>query len=114
MTQPTLINLHLNEYTQGLRYYPFTVNLDRCVRSCNTLDDLSDRKYVPNKSEDLNLDALNIIGRINESKILTKNISCKCKPINVGASANIQKDIICVKKLIFGILLHAVVLMANV
>ena len=23
--QPTLINLHLNEYIQGLRYYPFTI-----------------------------------------------------------------------------------------
>ena len=28
MIQPTLINLHPNEYTQGLHYYPFAVNLD--------------------------------------------------------------------------------------
>ena len=26
MTQPTLINLHPNEYSQELRYYPFAVN----------------------------------------------------------------------------------------
>ena len=39
MTQPTLINLHPSEYSQELHYYPFTVNLDRCVRSCKTLDD---------------------------------------------------------------------------
>ena len=32
-TQPTNINLHPNEYTQGLRYYPSEVNLDRCVKS---------------------------------------------------------------------------------
>ena len=31
MAQPTLINLHLNEYTQRLSYYPFAVNLDRCM-----------------------------------------------------------------------------------
>ena len=30
-TKPTLINLHPNQYTQGLCYYPFAVNLDRCV-----------------------------------------------------------------------------------
>ena len=30
-TQPTLINLRSNEYTQGLCCYPFVVNLDRCV-----------------------------------------------------------------------------------
>ena len=45
MIQPTLINLHPNEYSQEFHYYPFTVKLDRCVGSCNTLNDLS-IKYV--------------------------------------------------------------------
>ena len=31
MTQPTIINLHPNRYTQGLHYYPFVVTLDRYV-----------------------------------------------------------------------------------
>ena len=30
MTQPTLINLHPNDYSQGFCYYPFAINLDRC------------------------------------------------------------------------------------
>ena len=34
--EPALISLHPNEYTKGLRYYQFAVNLDRCVGSCNT------------------------------------------------------------------------------
>ena len=29
MTQPILINLHLNEYSQEFHYYPFAVKLDR-------------------------------------------------------------------------------------
>ena len=33
MPQSTLINLHPNECSQELHYYPFAVNLDRCVRS---------------------------------------------------------------------------------
>ena len=41
MTEPTLINLYPNEFTQKLRYCPFTSKLDRCIRSCNTLNDLS-------------------------------------------------------------------------
>ena len=28
MTQSTLINLHANEYSQKLYYYPFAVDLD--------------------------------------------------------------------------------------
>ena len=44
--QPTLINLHPNEYSQEFHYYPFAVKLDRCVRSCNTLNDLSNKVCV--------------------------------------------------------------------
>ena len=55
MTQHTLINLHLNKYTQELHYYPFAVKWDRCVESCNTLNDLSNKVCVPNETEDLNL-----------------------------------------------------------
>ena len=43
MIQPTIINLHPIEYIQGLGYYPFAVNLDRCVGSCNTLNGLSNQ-----------------------------------------------------------------------
>ena len=30
MTRPTLINFNPDENNQGLRYYPFMVNLDKC------------------------------------------------------------------------------------
>ena len=54
IAQPTLINLNPNEYSQELRYYPFAVSLDRCVRSCITLNDLPNKVCRPNKTEDLN------------------------------------------------------------
>ena len=53
--QPTFINLHPNEYSQEFHYYPFTVKLDKCVGSCNTLNDLSNKVCVPDKTEDFNL-----------------------------------------------------------
>ena len=79
MTQPTLINLNSKEYRQEFHYYPFEVKLNRCVGSCITLNDLSNKVCVPNKTEDLNLSVFNMITGINELKILTKHISCKCK-----------------------------------
>ena len=78
MTQPTLINLHPKEYTQELHYYPFAVNLDRCVGSCNTLNDLSNKVCISNKTKDLNLSVFNMITGINESKVLTKHVPRKC------------------------------------
>ena len=78
--QHTLINLNPNEYSQEeFHYYPLAVKLDRCVGSCNTLNDLSNKVCVPRKTEDLNLSMFNMITGINESKTLTKDISCECK-----------------------------------
>ena len=44
--QLTIINLHPTEYA------PIVVKLDECVGSCNTLNDLSNKVFVPNKTED--------------------------------------------------------------
>ena len=88
MIQPTLINLHPNEYSQEFYYHPFSVKLDRCAGSCNTLNDLSNKVCVPNKTEDLNLSVFNIITGTNESKTLTKHISCECECKFYGRTCN--------------------------
>ena len=91
MSQPALINLHLNEYSQDLRYYPFEVNLDRCIGSYNTLDDLFGRACVPNEAEDLNFHVFNLIKGTNESRTLTKHISCKCECKFDGRKCNLSQ-----------------------
>ena len=70
MTQSTHINLHPNEYSQEFHYYPFSVKLDRCVGSCNTLNDLYNKVCIPNKTEDSSLSTFNMITGINQSKTL--------------------------------------------
>ena len=56
------INLHPNEYSQEVHCYQFqfAVKLDRRVGSFNILHDLSNKVFVP-----------------NETKTLTKHISCE-------------------------------------
>ena len=71
--QFTLINLHSNYYSQEFHYYPFLVKLHSCGRSCNTFNGLSNKVFVPNKTEDLNISMFKMITGINESK------TCKCK-----------------------------------
>ena len=107
LTQSTLINLHPNEYCQEFHYYPFAVKLDRCIGSCNPLNDSSYKVRVPNKTEDLNLSVFNMITEIYESKILTKDISCKCKckfdrrECNSNQWWNNDKFLMCVKKTLY-------------
>ena len=78
--QPTLINLHPNEYIQELHHCPFAVRLelDRCAGSCNTINSLTNKAWVPNNPEESNLSVFNMIIATTESKALTKHISCEC------------------------------------
>ena len=59
--------------------YPFLINADIYNESCNSRDDLSGRTCVLNKIDNVNLNVLNMIASINESKTLTKHISSECK-----------------------------------
>ena len=124
--QPTLINLHPNEYSKEYHYYPFAVKLDRCVGSCNTLNDLSNKVCIPNETEDLNLSMFKMITGINELKTLTKHISCKCKCRFDGRKCNsyqrwnnencrceCKKHYVC-KKIMIGILLLVIVKMESI
>ena len=86
--QPTFINLHPNEYRLEFHYYPFTIKLDKCVGSCNTVNDLPNKVCIPNQTEDLNLNVLHVITGINELKTLTKYISCECKCKFDGKNCN--------------------------
>ena len=102
------------------------VKFDRCVGKCNTLNDLSNKLRVPNKTDHLNIHVFNMITGINESKILAKhnhaNLNVNSMGENViqiksGIMINVDvsiKNIIYVKKNISGILLHVVVKMVNI
>ena len=126
MNQPSLINLHPNEYSQEFYYYPFSVKLDRYVGSCNTLHDLCNKVWVPNKTEDLNLGVLSMITGVNESKTLAKHLPCQCKSRFDGTKCGTDqwwnndkclcesKNVMYVMKIMFGILLHVIVKMQNI
>ena len=46
MTKPTIIILKSDKYNEGVHYYPFIFDLERCNGSCNTLDDPSDKQKM--------------------------------------------------------------------
>ena len=126
MIQPTLIDLHPNEYNQEFHWNPFAVKLSRCVGSCNTLNDLSKKVSVPSKTEDLNLSVFNMITETNESKTLIKYTSYKYQSKFDGEICNsnqwwndnkykceCKKHHVC-ESHIFGILLHEIPIMINI
>ena len=96
------------------------------VEICNTLNNLSNKARVPNKTEDLYLSVFNIVTRINESKTLIMHISCECVcksdgqnaiQINGAITMNVDvsvKDTIYLKKIIFEIPVHVLAKMGNI
>ena len=73
-----------------LNYYPFMNNLDKYNGTCNAVDDLSIKIYVPSKTEDVNAKVLNMVTRIYQTKTLVKYIlcDCKCKFISLKCNSN--------------------------
>ena len=61
IARPTTIDLNLDEHNHGLCSHQLMVGLERCVGSCNSIDDPSSRIYVPNKTKGVNLNVCNIM-----------------------------------------------------
>ena len=79
------------------------------------------QKYTLSKTKDVNVKTFNIITRINEAKILVKHISCDCKSKHNSTICNCNqkwnnntcqcecKILVSAKKIMVGILAHALV-----
>ena len=50
------------------------IGLDKCNGSCNSVDDLSRKICVPNKTKNINVRVLNMITNKNEAKAMIKHI----------------------------------------
>ena len=75
-TEHTLINSHPNEYSKELEYYLFWVKLGKCFGSCNTLNELSNRVCVSNKT----VSNIHVFNKITGKKWI-KNFNKRYKQI---------------------------------
>ena len=108
MIQPTLVNLHPNEYSQEFHYYSFDVKLD--VLKVVILWMIYLMKHVF-QIEDLSLTVFN---NVNVNLDLLEEIEIQ---INAGIMINVNmsvKNVMYVGKIMFGIMLHVIVKMENI
>ena len=62
-----------------LFFHLFTVSVNKCVGSCNAINDPHDQVYVPNKVNNMNVKVFNLISIVNETTFLVQHESCECK-----------------------------------
>ena len=70
--------LVVNEGVGEALFYPYNVLVNKCSRSCNTLDDPMGKLCVPNIIKRVNMKVYNFLTRLNETSNVLWHESCKC------------------------------------
>ena len=59
-----IINVNTNE----LVFYPYSVTINKCKGSCNTLNDQYPKLCVPNTNKNINVKVFSLMSRTNETR----------------------------------------------
>ena len=70
--------LDVNEGVGGALFYPYNVLVNKCSGSCNTLDDPMAKMCVPYIVKTVNMKVYNFLMRLNETRNVLWQESCKC------------------------------------
>ena len=70
-----IINLSTNEPL----FYPYSIKINRCKGSCNTIYDPYAKICVPGQIKTANVKVFNIISRTTEARHIKWHKTCKCR-----------------------------------
>ena len=79
-------------------FYPYSIKINRCEGSCNTINDPYPKIYVPDQIKDTNVKVFNLMSRTNDTRYIKWHKTCKCKfRLNASIFNNKQRwnDDIC-------------------
>ena len=76
MPRPKILDV--NEGFGEALFYPYNVLVNKCIGSCDTLDDPMGRLCVPNIIKNVNMKVYNFLMRLNETRNVLWHESCKC------------------------------------
>ena len=73
--RPEIININTNE----LLFYLYSIKINRCKGSCNTINDSCAKICVPDQIKNTNVKVFNLMSRTNEARHIKWHKNCKCK-----------------------------------
>ena len=76
MPRPKLLDV--NEGVGEALFYPYNVQVNKCSRSCNTLNDPIEKLCVPNIIKGINMKVYNFLTMLNETRNVLWHESYKC------------------------------------
>ena len=70
-----IINVNTNE----LMFYPYSIKINKCKGSCNTINDPYAKICVPDNIKNTNVKVFNLMSRTNETRHIRWHKTCKCR-----------------------------------
>ena len=80
--RPEIVNVNSNEPA----IFPFSIKTSKCSGSCNNINDLYAKLYVPDVFRNLNVKVFNLMSRTNKTRHIKWHETCKFK-CSLDASA---------------------------
>ena len=69
----------INVNTNDPMVYPYSITLNKCKGSCNTINDSYAKLCVPGTIKNINVRVFNVMSRTNETRHKEWHKTCKCK-----------------------------------
>ena len=86
--RPQIINVNIDEPV----FFHFSIKTSKCRGSCNNINDPHAKACVPDVVKNLNVKALNLMSRTNETRHIAWHGTCKCKcRLNASVCNNKQR-----------------------
>ena len=73
--RPEIINLNTNEPL----FYPYSIKINKCKGSCNTINDPYGKICGPDKIKNTNVKVFDLMSRTNETRHIKWHKTCKCR-----------------------------------
>ena len=74
MSRPKIIDVNKSEPV----FYPYSIKVNRCSGTCNTINDPFAKLCVPDITKNINVKVFNLMARINETRQIVWHETCKC------------------------------------
>ena len=86
--RPELLSINTNEPV----FYPYSIKINRCKSSCNTINDPYAKICVPDQIKNTNFKVFNLMSRTNETRHIKWYKTCKCRcRLDASISNNKQR-----------------------
>ena len=74
-TRTEIINFNTNEPV----FYTYSIKINKCKGSCNTINDPYAKLCIPDTFKNINIKVFNLMSRTNETRHIEWHKTCKCK-----------------------------------